>query len=462
MSTNQFEAVHKYGGTSVAMMELVVDHTEHEDALVVVLSAPGLDLDAGFDAKVTEMLNTSEVDLLAVQERYRHVGRKIGLDWDYLEDLSINMGRDFSIWSQAGWPVDALGEKWAAQMFAEKTGREFVDASEIIKVDRNGELNEYLTIKAVRERLKPNGRYAIPGYYGVDKNGDIHTLTKGGSDITGAIIAKALEANEYHNWSDVPGFMTANPKIVGADNARLLDTITYLESRNLGICGAALLHIAVREILEGTGVDTIMRNTFGATGNRGTVITDQRDWEAARPVVAVSGVPAIKLHARRRLAHDQIGATKEMVDAMFENKVSFAQSGSGGDDFSYYIAAPDINAKDGKGMERYNAMAFKLGELERSLDDTTLDISLAGMLHIIGEGLMKSGRERGRAVGISTLTLGDYFGGSSDIPESPIATLFIEHTDTDVSELSPNNVEPMQQLVNQQIRAVHSALNLQN
>lgn len=453
--------VAKFGGSSMAQPEHVESQLEHSLPDVVVVSAPGVDeSNPRFHTKVTDALRRTIIDTDYIKTRYEQTCERLQLPVDYRYELDDQIMTDLRTWTDRKDPVDALGEKWAAQVLAEKTHREFVDATEVIRFNQDGTLNEEQTTSLIQLRFLPGVKYVVPGYYGADENGSIHTFPRGGSDITGALIARALKAKEYHNWSDVRGFMTADPRVVGGENARLLDEITYLETRNMGICGAALLHIAVRDILEGTGIPTVMRNTFGSQGNRGTMIVDQRDWEATRPVISVSGMPAFQLYAHRRGAHDEDGATLEMVQALSDSNISFHQEGSGGDDFAYFVAAPDVDAKDGKGIQRLEELLGRFDEMEQRLGEATeLQISTAGMLHIIGEGLRESGRERGRAVGMATLTLGDNYGGASDIAKSGMATLFVE--DTESSQLvNAEGVRKMQQIVNQTVRSMHSGLSL--
>lgn len=453
--------VAKFGGTSMAQPEYVFEQLEHGPPEIVVVSAPGTDEgDPYFDTKVTDALRQSEPNVDYIKSRYERMCQRLLLPINYRYELEDQVQADLQQWKDRGDPLDALGEKWAAQVLARKTGREFVDAAEIIRFDRNGLLNEYLTNNAIQQRLIPGRQYVVPGYYGADRDGKIHTLPRGGSDITGALIAKALDAKGYHNWSDVPGFMTANPKVVGEENAKLLSEITYLESRNMGICGAALLHTAVRGILEGTGIPTVMRNTFGSRGNRGTAVVDNRDWEVARPVISVSGEPAFQLYAHKNGGHDDKGATLEMTQALKDCEISFHQAASGGDDFSYYVSAPDIESKDGKGEELYTALLEKFECVQGQLTTTHLEVAVAGMLHIIGEGLRKSGRERGRAVGMATFTLNDYFGGVSDMGKSSMATLFLEDPSEERHEPSVDNLRYMQEVVDRHIRIVHSGLSL--
>lgn len=192
---SQLETVAKYGGTSMAHVERVarILETDEGKADVVVVSAPGVDSDN--PVKTTDMLlryggNPTEDSIQAIQNRFAYIADRVG--GEAVRQIVDEIPRDIQSWQDKGDPIAALGEYWSARIFAAMTGRQFVDARDVIIFDGH-KLDEQATNNATRHRLAPGNGYAIPGFYGQDKRtGAIRLLERGGSDITGALIARGL------------------------------------------------------------------------------------------------------------------------------------------------------------------------------------------------------------------------------------------------------------------------------
>lgn len=263
---NNHEVIAKFGGSSVAQPELVRQHIELDDPPIVVVSAPGVDRRRNLHTKLTQLLlgaTTGAVSIQDIEQRVDLLADDMGIPSSVPGTVSADVGT----WQAKSWPVEALGEYWSAQLYAEYLDREFVDAGEVIRLRRNGEIDLEASERLSSERFEADGRYIVPGFYGRDDQGDVRTLGFGGSDVSPAVIARALRIVEYHNWSDVDGFMTADPSVVS--DARLISELTYEEVEELD-CG--LLHVQACQLLLATTVRTVMRNTFGEIGNRGTII----------------------------------------------------------------------------------------------------------------------------------------------------------------------------------------------
>jgi aspartate kinase len=427
--------VAKFGGTSMAKPELVVPHLELPGEIVDigVVSAAGEDQD--HPNKVTKMLLGYKKNLFEseeIQARYQDILDQTNCN-DPLSQAVVNLiPKDLAEWTARGDPVEALGEIWSAKLFAIQTGRQFVDARELIFFHNDGKLNAAATRAAIRDRLGHGGRFVVNGFCGMRADGHVQVFPRGGSDITGAILADALEVREYHNWSDVDGFMTADPKKV--PGAQLLDLITYREARELGNGGSELLHRAVIPILGDTGIKTVMRNTFGALGNRGTEIVRERAWQW-QPIVGVTGRDDLFYMAIHEFGlNEGVGTTVDVFEELKDAGIPYEHIADATDDVSNYLAK--------QYKKPVLAILDKLGHLGR-----TINLHDAGLVHVVGEGLARSGVNRLRILGKVATALADHGiegRGATDVAESATLTLFINP-----------------KMVNDAIKIAHEALELE-
>ena len=165
------------------------------------------------------------------------------------------------------------GEYITAKMVAEYLGYTFVDAKDLICFDYSGLVNDKETEKKINEAYQKYHKIVIPGFYGAYPNGTIKTFSRGGSDITGAIVAKALGATVYENWTDVSGILMADPKVI--DNPKRINQITYNELRELSYMGASVLHEETVFVREGNIPINILNTN--EPENPGTIITENCD-----------------------------------------------------------------------------------------------------------------------------------------------------------------------------------------
>ena len=240
----------KFGGSSLADAQQFVKVANiiraDESRRYVVPSAPGKRFND--DIKVTDMLYSCH-DLASdnkdisevfdkIVERYNGIIKDLGvdlsLDAEYAEikeKLINHASRDFAA---------SRGEYLNGKILAAYLGYEFVDPAEMIIFDNNGVFLLDETVQAMRKRLENIDRAVIPGFYGAMQNGKIKTFSRGGSDVTGSIVARSVNAEIYENWTDVSGFLIADPRIV--DNPKVIKVITYKELRELSYMGATVLH----------------------------------------------------------------------------------------------------------------------------------------------------------------------------------------------------------------------------
>ena len=242
----------KFGGSSLAdagqfRKTAAIIHKSQSRRYVVV-SAPGK-RNSG-DTKVTDMLYACynaaadgkdfEPILGQIEQRFADIIKDLELNFDLESEIEIirkhlkgTPERDY---------MASRGEYLNAKVFATFIGYKFIDAADYIHFDAAGNFLADQTNRSLREVLTSTFRAVIPGFYGTTPDGKIKTFSRGGSDVTGAVVARAVHADIYENWTDVSGMLAADPKIV--DNPRPIHIITYRELRELSYMGASVLHEA--------------------------------------------------------------------------------------------------------------------------------------------------------------------------------------------------------------------------
>lgn len=242
--------VAKFGGSSVAdgiQLTKTKQIIEHDpDRKYIVVSAPGKRYES--DNKITDLLYLCKTHIdhnlpydqifQVVADRYMAVELNLGIDVDlpkYLDEIRENLRKNPS----ADY-VASRGEYLNAILVAAFLGYDFVDTAGLIKFDHKGKILIEDTDKALKEELSKHERAVLPGFYGSTPDGNIKTFSRGGSDITGALVARAINADIYENWTDVSGFLMADPRIV--KNPKQIESISYKELRELSYMGASVLH----------------------------------------------------------------------------------------------------------------------------------------------------------------------------------------------------------------------------
>ena len=290
--------VAKFGGSSVAGAEQfrkVKNIIEADPARrVVVVSAAGK-RSAG-DHKLTDLLylchahlsyGVSCDDILqTIEQRFAEIRTELGLRFDAegeMKKLAAGLSRDTS--------VDELvsrGEYFTARLMAEYLDYRFVDAADCVFFGYDGQIDRDRTDRAIAEALAAHGRILIPGFYGRLPTGKIKVMSRGGSDITGALAAAAVDADVYENWTDVSGILMADPRIV--PDPRPIAKVTYAELRELAYMGASVMHEDSIQPVKDKGIALNIRNT-NRPGDPGTLIVgeaDDRD-ESERFITGIAG-----------------------------------------------------------------------------------------------------------------------------------------------------------------------------
>ena len=269
----------KFGGSSLANAEQFRKVGEiinsEESRRFVVPSAPGKRFDG--DTKVTDMLygcyHAAEAgeefdnQLKAIKERYYEIIRGLNLELSLEEEFS-RIEKDFKDLAGVQYAA-SRGEFLNGKIMAAYLGYEFVDAAEVIRFDNDGNFLSEITNQLLTERLNQCDCAVVPGFYGATEEGVVKTFSRGGSDVTGSLVAKAIRADMYENWTDVSGFLVTDPRIV--DNPVVIDTITYRELRELSYMGATVLHEDAIFPVRKEGIPINIRNT-NKPEDRGTFI----------------------------------------------------------------------------------------------------------------------------------------------------------------------------------------------
>lgn len=421
--------VAKYGGTAAARPEAIFEQDGHPDNQVpiMVISAPGRDAD--FPEKLTTaLLNGGGLE--AAQERFTHIADRLyGSKGEALAGPQIVLGemsQDYERWQAWGHALEALGEYWSARMYAAYSGREFVDAAEIVRLDGEGKVDLARSVDAIRNRFEPRRQYIVPGFYGSDPEGRIRTLGRNSSDTTGALIARALGSSHYYNFSDQDGWHSGPPDAVETSTVR--DRLTYREGHELVLGGYAVLAAESFVYLRGSGVETVICNAFGRPGNRGTRLNDDRNWQDS-PLAAVTGrLELISMALTDPLLNEQVGGTEAVFERMQTFGVPYESITTATEDITWFADAD------------YRAALEAIADSQRHTGSTQTMIRPEGSVHIVGEGLAHrnplSYEVVGR-VGRAFLEAGIEDHGITRNGDSPSVTMFVD-PETLSGEADPN------------------------
>ncbi len=278
----------KFGGSSLAdegqigKVKKIIE--SNADRKLIVVSAPGKR--NSDDIKITDLLyacartaadgGSIQKVFSRIRDRYLGISGSLAGELDEIEhNIAAGYGADYAA---------SRGEYLSAKMLSVYFNAEFIDAAEVIRLTADGRVDP-CSYELVKERTAGEGRYIIPGFYGTDPSGAVRTFSRGGSDITGAIAARAVYADLYENWTDVPGLLMADPRIF--DNPPVVREITYREIRELACAGANVFHEEAIAPVKDAGIPINIRSTNDPE-RKGTLITPSRS-AADVPVAGISG-----------------------------------------------------------------------------------------------------------------------------------------------------------------------------
>lgn len=344
----------KFGGSSLANAEQFEKVGQiirsEESRRYVVPSAPGKRFDN--DTKVTDMLYqcydaaAAGEDfgglLNAIKERYYEIIRGLNLNLS-LEEEFARIEADFK--NQAGKEYAASrGEFLNGKVMAAYLGYEFVDAAAVIRFDKEGNFDGEKTDKLLGKRLAKCERAVIPGFYGAMEDGTVKTFSRGGSDVTGSLVAKAIRADVYENWTDVSGFLVTDPRIV--ENPVGIDTITYRELRELSYMGATVLHEDAIFPVRKEGIPINIRNT-NCPEDKGTFIVEST---CKKPKYVITGIAGKKgfcsINIEKSLMNSEIGFGRKILQVFEDQGISFEHVPSGIDTMTVYVHQDEFEEKE--------------------------------------------------------------------------------------------------------------------
>ena len=288
----------KFGGSSLAnssQFKKVKDIILKDDRRrYVVVSAPGKT--CGEDTKMTDLLyimknlndhnQNYEAVLKNIKDKYNEIISGIGISLDLeveFEKIIAEMKKGCSVDY-----IASRGEYLNALILAKYLGMEFLDSKDMIFFDTKGKFDEEITYAIMSNKLKNVERAVIPGFYGATPTGKIKTFTRGGSDLTGSIVARLANAKLYENWTDVSGFMIADPRII--ENPEWIEKITYKELRELSYMGACIMHDEAIFPVISKGIPINIKNT-NRPDDKGTIIVDDEavEGDIAKGITGIAG-----------------------------------------------------------------------------------------------------------------------------------------------------------------------------
>ena len=351
----------KFGGSSLCdaehfkkVREIVLDDPAR---CYVVPSAPGKRFDGG--EKVTDLLyrcyrmvelNQSHEEVFArIADRYLSIVDELGIDFDLRPILSetcdaIRRRRSVDF-------AASRGEYLCGIVLAKYLGWDFIDPVDVIKFDRRGAFAAEWTNEMLMRAMEDHPRAVIPGFYGSYPNGDVHTFSRGGSDVSGAIVARAAEADVYENWTDVNGFLMADPRVV--DNPRTIRQLTYRELRELSYMGATVLHEEAIFPVHKAGIPTNIRNTNNPE-DPGTLIVAQPTEESfATPITGIAGHKDFTLITiDKAMMNAEYGFGRRVLQALEDFDVSFEHLPTGIDTMCVIVSDRELSTRKDQIIQR--------------------------------------------------------------------------------------------------------------
>ncbi len=235
------------------------------------------------------------------------------------------------------------GEYLSAVIMANLLGVEFVDGKDLIRFDSKGRLNQEYTDDKVKSRLENVDRAVIPGFYGKDSSGNIKTFSRGGSDITGSIIARGVKADLYENWTDVSGFLVCDPRIV--DNPKVIKQLTYKELRELSYMGASVLHAeAIFPVMKGK-IPINIKNTFKPEDD-GTMIVPSEQYTLTGSDSIITGIAGKKdftvIYIEKSMMNSEVGFIRKVLSVVEHYGIGVEHVPSGIDTLSIVLESEQL------------------------------------------------------------------------------------------------------------------------
>lgn len=346
----------KFGGSSLASAEqfrkvgkiILSDETRR----YVVPSAPGKRFDG--DTKVTDMLyqcyysaaNGEDFSgmLKQIKARYNEIIGGLNLKMSLDDEFEV-IAKNFA--DKAGSDYAASrGEYLNGMIMAAYLDYPFVDAAEVIRFDEDGIFDLDVTSEILAKRLEEYTYAVIPGFYGAYEDGRIKTFSRGGSDITGSIVAKAVGADLYENWTDVSGFLVTDPHLI--EDPEVIDIITYRELRELSYMGATVLHEDAIFPVRKAGIPINIRNTNRPADN-GTMIVASTCQKPRFTITGIAGKKGfVTVNIEKDMMNSEIGFGRRVLEEFEKYGISFEHMPSGIDTMSVIVHQEEFEEHEQK------------------------------------------------------------------------------------------------------------------
>ena len=368
----------KFGGSSLASAEQFkkVADIIHADPhrRFVVPSAPGKRFDG--DTKVTDMLygcyDLAEAGkdfdgaLADIKVRYDEIIEGLGLD--------LTLDKEFE-----------TGEYLNGIVLANYLGFEFIDAATVIRFDDAGNFEADRTDLILSSRLKDVEYAVVPGFYGAQDDGVVTTFSRGGSDITGSLVARAVNADLYENWTDVSGFLIADPRIV--KGSKSIETITYKELRELSYMGASVLHEDAIFPVRRAGIPINIRNT-NAPADKGTLIVEATCYQPKYTITGIAGTDGFAaITIEKAMMNSEVGFCRKVLQVFEDNGVSIEHMPSGIDTMTIFVHKDKFEEKEQQ----------ILAGIHKAVDPDHIELeSDLALIAIVGRGMKSTRGTAGR------------------------------------------------------------------
>lgn len=345
--------VTKFGGSSLAdanqfkkVKEIILSNNNRK---IVVPSAPGKRNSKDF--KITDLLYLCHGHIESsiplddvfnlISNRYRAIVLELNLELDidyYLNkiknDIENGASKDYAA---------SRGEYLNGIILANYLDFEFIDAKDVILFNKYGCIDTEATYKALQNILNENTRAVIPGFYGSDSEGNIVTFSRGGSDVTGALVSASINAELYENWTDVSGFLMADPRIV--ENPMQIRKITYRELRELSYMGASVLHEESVFPVRNAGIPINIKNTNNPS-DPGTLIVKDMEVDFNNPIKGIAGKKDFTvISIEKAMMNSELGFCRKVLSILEQNCVSFENMPSGIDSVCVVISDSQLKNK---------------------------------------------------------------------------------------------------------------------
>ncbi|HAI12868.1 MAG TPA: aspartate kinase [Phycisphaerales bacterium] len=344
----------KFGGSSLADAAQIKKAQSiiqaDADRKFVVPSAPGKRNKE--DQKITDLLYLCHAHAQQgiafdevfglIADRYNGIVKELGLTLDMTPHLD-KVKADITAGASSDYAA-SRGEFLNGPIIAALLGYTFIDPAQFIFFDDKGKFDAEKTQTVLSKKLASVESAVVPGFFGSLPNGDIKTFSRGGSDITGAIVARAANADVYENWTDVSGLLKTDPRIV--DNPETISTITYKELRELAYMGASVMHEEAIFPVRIAGIPINIRNTNAPDDDGTMIVSDDDTSSKAQSITGIAGRKDFTvIYVEKALMNSEIGFGRKLLEVLEDNQVSFEHMPSGIDTTSLVVSNSNLQGK---------------------------------------------------------------------------------------------------------------------